>query len=80
LKAFKNRVQRVTLRQSPLTPDPLAVALLREMAAGRTTAEAASLCNVSRATAWRRLSDLREEWQVQNNVQLIVTAVRRGHV
>lgn len=63
-----------------MTPDPQTVALLREMAAGRTTAEAAAICNISRATAWRRLSDLRELWDVQNNVQLVVTAVRRGHV
>lgn len=63
-----------------VAPDPLTLALLRELAAGRTTSQAAATCNVSRATAGRRLQDLRESWQVDHNIELIVTAVRRGLV
>lgn len=58
--------------------DPLALALMRELADGRTTAEAAATCNVSKATAWRRLEALRRHWGVEHNIQLIVSAVRRG--
>lgn len=59
-------------------PDRLTVAILRSLAAGRTTAEAAALCNVSKATAWRRLEALRREWDVDQNIQLVVRAVREG--
>ncbi|WP_435741807.1 hypothetical protein [Nocardioides sp. SYSU DS0663] len=59
-------------------PDPLTLALMRELAEGRTTGEAAATCNMSRATAWRRLEALRRDWGVEHNVQLIVQAVRRG--
>lgn len=58
--------------------DPLTLALVRELAEGRTTAEAAATCNVSKATAWRRLEALRRDWGVEHNIQLIVSAVRRG--
>ncbi|WP_137294417.1 hypothetical protein [Nocardioides dongxiaopingii] len=61
-------------------PDPLTLSLLRELADGRTTTEAASTCNVSRATACRRLEDLRSAWGVDHNIQLIVAAVRHGLV
>ena len=60
------------------SPDPVTLAILRELASGRTTAEAAASCNVSRATAWRRLEDLRRQWEVEHNIQLIVAAVRHG--
>jgi response regulator of citrate/malate metabolism len=60
------------------TPDALVLALMRELAQGRTTAEAAMACNVSKATAWRRLEVLRVEWGVEHNIQLIVCAVRQG--
>lgn len=59
-------------------PDPLVLALMRQLADGRTTAEAAATCNVSKATAWRRLEALRHDWGVEHNIQLIVSAVRRG--
>jgi hypothetical protein len=59
-------------------PDPVALALMRELARGRTTAEAAASCNVSTATAWRRLEAQRRDWGVEHNIQLIVSAVRRG--
>lgn len=58
--------------------DRLALALVRELAEGRTTAQAAATCNVSKATAWRRLEALRRDWGVEHNIQLIVSAVRRG--
>ncbi|HTW14791.1 MAG TPA: hypothetical protein VMF51_06655 [Nocardioides sp.] len=58
--------------------DRLTLALVRELAEGRTTAEAAATCNVSKATAWRRLEALRKDWGVEHNIQLIVSAVRRG--
>lgn len=59
-------------------PDPSVLALMRELADGRTTAEAAAVCNMSKATAWRRLEALRHDWGVEHNIQLIVSAVRRG--
>lgn len=58
--------------------DRLTLALVRELAEGRTTAQAAATCNVSKATAWRRLEALRRDWGVEHNIQLIVSAVRRG--
>jgi hypothetical protein len=62
----------------PRVADPVVLGLLRELARGRTTAQAAASCSVSRATAWRRLEALRRAWGVEHNIELIVTAVRRG--
>lgn len=59
-------------------PDRVTLAILRSLAEGRTTAEAAASCNVSKATAWRRLEALRREWGVDQNIQLVVRAVRSG--
>lgn len=52
--------------------------ILRALAAGSTTAEAAVLCNVSESTLRRKLAVLREEWQVETTIHLVVLAVRRG--
>lgn len=58
--------------------DPHVVALMRELANGRTLRDAAVACNMSRSTAWRRLEDLRVAWGLDHTIQLIVSAVRRG--
>jgi DNA-binding NarL/FixJ family response regulator len=59
-------------------PDALTLEILRHLADGRTTADAARGCNVSEATVWRRLQALRDAWGVERNIQLVVHAVRRG--
>jgi DNA-binding NarL/FixJ family response regulator len=59
-------------------PDRVTLGILRSLADGRTTGEAAATCNVSKATAWRRLEALRREWGVEQNIQLVVRAVREG--
>jgi DNA-binding NarL/FixJ family response regulator len=60
--------------------DPVTIALLRELARGRTISQAAATCNVSTATAWRRFDALRQDWGVDHTIQLVVQAVRRGLV
>ena len=58
--------------------DELVLQILRTLADGGTTAEAAAAANVSEATVWRRLQAVRQEWGVDHNIQVIVRAVRRG--
>lgn len=59
-------------------PDDLTLGILRSLAEGRTTAEAAVACSVSEATVWRRLQTLRHDWGVERNIQVVVRAVRQG--
>ncbi|TCI96353.1 hypothetical protein [Aeromicrobium sp. IC_218] len=60
--------------------DDLATTLgiLKDLAAGLSSRDAAERNHVSRATMNRRLMRLRADWHQDNNVQLIITAVRRG--
>lgn len=57
-------------------PDALTLRLLAQIADGATTAQAAAACNVSESTLTRRLLALRREWELDNNVQVVVRAVR----
>lgn len=61
-------------------PDSVTVHILRALATGATTAEAAVLCNVSESTLRRKLATLRDAWDVGTTTQLVVLAVRRGLV
>ena len=65
-------------QEAPQAVDELVLQILRALADGGTTAEAAAAANVSEATVWRRLQALRHAWGVVNNTQVIVHAVRRG--
>jgi DeoR/GlpR family transcriptional regulator of sugar metabolism len=52
--------------------------ILRVLADGATTAEAAVLCNVSESTLRRKLAVLRDAWHIETTTGLVVHAVRRG--
>ena len=64
----------------PDRPDELTLRILAELAAGATGAEAAAACNVSESTLARRLQTLRQQWGLENNMQVVVRAVRIGLV
>ena len=68
---------RPDLADAP-TVDESVLEILRTLADGGTTAEAAAASNLSEATVWRRLQALRQAWGVGHNIQVIVHAVRRG--
>lgn len=59
-------------------PDELTLRILAALANGVTAPEAAAACNVSESTLARRLRRQRRAWGLQNNVQVLVEAVRRG--
>jgi DNA-binding NarL/FixJ family response regulator len=61
-------------------PDALTLRILVVLATGATGAEAAAACNVSESTLARRLQALRREWELDNNMQVVVRAVRIGLV
>ena len=65
-------------RAAPAVVDEPVLQILRTLAEGGTTAEAAAASNLSEATVWRRLQALRQAWGVGHNIQVIVHAVRRG--
>jgi hypothetical protein len=59
-------------------PDDTTIAILAQLAAGRSLEDAAVACFVSRRTLLRKLTDLRALWSVDTNMEAVVTAVRRG--
>ncbi|WP_244930968.1 helix-turn-helix domain-containing protein [Nocardioides sp. W7] len=64
----------------PDRPDELTLRILALIADGATAAEAAAACNVSESTLNRRLQALRRQWELENNMQVLVRAVRIGLV
>ena len=58
--------------------DELTLRILAAMAEGLNTTDAASACNVSISTLRRRLEDAKRSCGVDQNVELIVRAVRAG--
>jgi DNA-binding NarL/FixJ family response regulator len=61
-------------------PDTVTLSILRALADGATTAEAAVRCNVSESTLRRKLATIRDAWGVETTTGLVVLAVRRGLV
>jgi DNA-binding NarL/FixJ family response regulator len=59
-------------------PDEQTLAILAQLAAGKSLKDAATACFVSRRTLIRKLVDVRELWSVETNIQAVVEAVRRG--
>ncbi|MEI5675293.1 MULTISPECIES: hypothetical protein [unclassified Nocardioides] len=59
-------------------PDSTTLQILRALAGGATIAEAALRCHVADSTLRRKLANLRVEWSVETNMQLVVLAIRRG--
>jgi DNA-binding CsgD family transcriptional regulator len=64
----------------PFVPDGTTLNILKALARGATTAEAATMCNISGSTLRRKLAGARAELNVDSNVQAVVIAVRRGLV
>lgn len=64
----------------PERPDELTLRILARIADGATTSETAAACNISESTLNRRLLALRRQWELENNVQVLVRAVRIGLV
>ncbi|UMG93987.1 helix-turn-helix domain-containing protein [Nocardioides sp. TF02-7] len=57
--------------------DPELVAMVEEVARGRSVAEIAAQQRLSPRTVRRRLAHLRDAWGCRNNIVLAVEAVRR---
>lgn len=64
--------------QEAYVPDVQTIEILAALAEGRNKVEAAGSCHVSGRTMRRKLAELRDAWDVDSNVEAVVTAVRRG--
>ena len=60
------------------SPDETTVRILKAIANGATPTNAAAASNVSCSTMRRKMAEIRGEWGVATNVQVIVIAIRRG--
>lgn len=61
-----------------VVPDAVTIDILRSLARGSSTSEAAVACNVSLNTVRRKIAELRRAWQADTKIQLVVEALRRG--
>jgi DNA-binding NarL/FixJ family response regulator len=60
------------------TPDRTTIQILSALSRGAGPSDAAAASNVSSSTMRRKLSEIRDEWGVVTNIQVVVLAMRRG--
>ncbi|RYB93702.1 hypothetical protein EUA93_04615 [Nocardioides oleivorans] len=67
-----------TTTSTTYTPDKTTLQIMSALSRGARPSDAAAASNVSSSTMRRKLAEAREEWELETNVQVVVTAVRRG--